>query len=352
MTQAAEPAVGAETAKNRTILIRAEKLRKTYGPVVAVSELTFEVRRGEILGLLGPNGAGKSTALRMLIGFQYPDAGKALLHGEDAFQDGPVARRALGYLPESVPLYADMEVRRYLEFFARVKRVNEPRAEVKRVIHRLDLKGVEHRPCGNISRGYRQRVGLAQALLGDPSILILDEPTSGLDPNQIHDFRQLLRDLGRERAILLSTHILPEAIEVCDRVLIMSRGKVVAEGSPADLAGSGQVHFVRLRLPSAPQPAEAGRFGLQKEGPEGTATAAVQGSGSGARGTAAATGAPAARGEGGAGIYRIRAALDRAEAQALLRLAVERNWEVLEWGAGAAALETVFRRLTLGGEEP
>jgi ABC-2 type transport system ATP-binding protein len=317
-------AVGREKSGALDIRVKADGLSKHYGEVAAVEDLSFEVGSGEILGLLGPNGAGKSTALRMLVGFQYPDAGRVVLNGRDVFLDGPAARASLGYLPESVPLYGDMEVRRYLEFFARIKAVADLHAEVERVIARLDLSKVVGRPCGNLSRGYRQRVGLAQALLGNPSVLILDEPTSGLDPNQIHDFRRLLRELGRNKAVLLSTHILSEALEVCDRVLILNRGRVVASGRPDTLMqGRGAVHWARLRLPGPPDEATAARFGLEREG------------GADGRGS-------------GPGIYRVRGDLERDQARALLRTVLEEDWEILEWGSGAAGLEALFRLLTLG----
>lgn len=310
--------------RDRTIPVVAQGLHKRYGPVLAVDDVSLEVHAGEILGLLGPNGAGKSTVLRMLTGFQYPDAGRVLLQGHDVFQEGPRARARLGYLPEAVPLYADMEVRRYLEFFARIKGAAPIRERVDSVIERLDLSRVLGRPCGNVSRGYRQRIGLAQALLQDPAILILDEPTSGLDPNQIKDFRTLLRDLGRDRAILLSTHILSEAMEVCDRVLILNRGRAVASGRPGELMGEGvSLHWARLRLPARATPEESARFALEPEFDEAVPGAGPYG-------------------------YRVRRDLPREEARHLLRTALDRNWEVLEWGSGAAGLEALFRRLTLG----
>jgi ABC-2 type transport system ATP-binding protein len=316
---------GQTVAAGAEILVEAQHLHKSYGPVTAVADLSLAVRRGEILGLLGPNGAGKSTALRMLVGFQYPDAGRVFLAGTDVLRDGSRARASLGYLPESVPLYAEMPARRYLEFFAAIKGVRDTRKEIARVTERLDLGRVLHRPCGNLSRGYRQRVGLAQALLGDPAVLILDEPTSGLDPNQISDFRLLLREVGREKAVLLSTHILPEALEVCDRVVILSRGRMVAEGSPAALAGGdATLHWARFRAPVQPPPGESERFGLVVDGTPGP---------------------------DGAVFLRARRELDSDDARALLRYALDHDWELREWGAGAAGLERVFRRLTLGEED-
>ncbi|MFN8546841.1 MAG: ABC transporter ATP-binding protein [Candidatus Eisenbacteria bacterium] len=300
-------------------LIQAQGLSKSYGPIVAVRDLSFEVMRGEILGLLGPNGAGKSTTLRMLIGFQYPDAGTVRMDGHDVFREGTRARRALGYLPEILPLYAEASVREYLEYFGALKSVERIEAAIARVVEELDLSAVQDRPCGNLSRGYRQRVGLAQALLSSPSILILDEPTAGLDPNQIQDFRRLIRELGRDRAILLSTHILPEALEICDRVLILNKGSAVASGNPQSIGSDDQtLHWARLRCGRAPSDAERARFGLVAEiHPE---------------------------------IYRLSRELDREGARELLALALSAGWELLEWHVGATGLEAAFRRLTLGEE--
>lgn len=301
---------------DRTPLIVARGLSKSYGSVSAVRDLSFVVARGEIVGLLGPNGAGKSTSLRMLIGFQFPDEGSVELQGLDVFKAGDRARAALGYLPESLPLYPEMDVRDYLGFFARLKQVPSVRIAVDRAVERLDLGAVYRRPCGNLSRGYRQRVGLAQALLADPAVLILDEPTSGLDPNQIQDFRNLIRGLGRDRAILLSTHILPEALEVCDRLLIMNKGSVVAEGRPGDLAGAGGAHWARVRVAGSLEAGVARRFAM---------TAEVEPQ-----------------------VYRLQRELRRDEVRDFLRVVVDEDWELLEWHTGAAGLETVFRRLTLG----
>lgn len=307
------------------VLIRAAGLHKSYGPITAVRDLSFEVRRGEIVGLLGPNGAGKSTTLRMLIGFQYPDAGTVVLDGRDVYRDGARARRTLGYLPETLPLYVEMTVREYLDHFAALKGITgggaggTKRAAVDRVLGELDLSAVADRACGNLSRGYRQRVGLAQALLAEPSILILDEPTAGLDPNQIQDFRRLIRELGRERAILLSTHILPEALEICDRVLILNRGRIVASGRPDSLGDEDQtLHLARIRLPESPDAEARQRFGLTDAGQGQT--------------------------------YRLAHDLDRERARELLRYVADRNGEVLEWHVGASGLEASFRRLTLGEE--
>jgi ABC-2 type transport system ATP-binding protein len=301
------------------LLIEAVGLAKSYGAVRAVQDLSFGVRRGEILGLLGPKGAGKSTTLRMLVGFQYPDAGEVRLVGRNVWREGEAARRELGYLPEALPLSPEMDVLAYLRYFAQLKGVSPVRPAVDRVVDTMDLAGVVRRPCGNLSRGYRQRVGLAQALLSEPHILILDEPTAGLDPNQIHDFRRRIRDLGRDRAILLSTHILPEAIEVCDSVLILHRGRAVARGTPRELAAGGTgLHWARLRAERSPSAEQRARFALEPE-------------------------------PGGA-VFRVTRDLDRGDARSLLQLIGAEGWELLEWQTGAAGLEAVFRRLTLGDD--
>lgn len=300
--------------------IEARRLVKSYGPVRAVDDVSFAVRRGEILGLLGPNGAGKSTTLRMLVGFQYPDSGEVRLLGHDVYRDGAAARAGLGYMPEALRLYPEMSVRGYLRHFAQLKALSDPAGALERVVRELALADVIDRPCGNLSRGYRQRVGLAQALLSDPAVLVLDEPTSGLDPNQIHDFRGLIRHLGRDRSVLLSTHILPEALEVCDRLVILSRGRVVAEGRPGELAGSARgLHWVRIRAVPPPEEELRARLDLDPESP-------------------------------GSEIYCLRRDLDPNEARALLAEVSARGWDLLEWQTGAAGLETVFRRLTLGQE--
>jgi ABC-2 type transport system ATP-binding protein len=218
-------------------VIEVQHLTKRYGPVTAVDDVSFTVERGEILGFLGPNGAGKTTTMRILTGYMPPTGGKAVVGGYDV-QDQPIeAKRRTGYLPETPPLYPDMTVRDYLDFCARIKGV--PRAErtnrVKSAMERTRIADVAHRHCGKLSKGYRQRVGLAQALLHNPDVLILDEPTAGLDPKQIIETRQLIKQLGGDHTVILSTHILPEVSQTCGRVVIINRGRVVAVDSPENL---------------------------------------------------------------------------------------------------------------------
>jgi len=216
-------------------MIRAEGLTKDYGARRALDNLTFEAARGEIVGFLGPNGAGKTTTMRILTGYMPPTAGKAEVAGYDVIAQSLEVRRRTGYLPETVPLYPDVSVFDYLKFMADLRHL--PQAQ-QRVNEALELVHLEDRAAGyiaNLSKGMRQRLGLAQALLHAPEVLILDEPTIGLDPAQIIEVRNLIRELGRERTVLLSTHILSEAQQVCNRVLIINKGRIVVEDSPERL---------------------------------------------------------------------------------------------------------------------
>ena len=220
-----------------SIEIDAEHLRKTFGATVAVHDVSFRIERGEVVGFLGPNGAGKSTTLRMLTGVFPPSAGRATIAGHDVVRDSLAARRSLGYLPERAAPYGEMPVARYLRFIAEMKGI-EARAltaAVREVMGAAGIERVAHRLVGNLSKGYRQRVGIAQALLGAPPVLILDEPTSGLDPEQVTEIRALVHGLGSERTVILSTHILSEVESICSRVMIMNRGRVLAVDSPARL---------------------------------------------------------------------------------------------------------------------
>ena len=218
-------------------MIEVQHLTKRYGPVTAVDDISFSVQRGEILGFLGPNGAGKTTTMRVLTGYMPPTDGKAVVAGYDVFEQPIEAKRRTGYLPETPPLYPDMTVRDYLSFVARIKGV--PRAErtarINEMMEKTRIADVADRHCGKLSKGYRQRVGLAQALMHNPDVLILDEPTAGLDPKQIIETRQLIKALAGDHTIILSTHILPEVSQTCQRVVIINRGKVVAVDTPDNL---------------------------------------------------------------------------------------------------------------------
>ncbi len=220
-------------------MISVNGLSKRFGATVAVDNISFQVPAGQVLGFLGPNGAGKTTTMRILTGFLPADSGTATIAGYDIFDQSLDVRKRIGYLPENAPLYMDMEVPDFLHFIASIRKI--PKLEIpksmKRIIDLCGLKLVMHKRIGELSKGYRQRVGLAQAMIHNPDILVLDEPTSGLDPNQIIEIRELIRELGQEKTVILSTHILPEVTATCDRILIIHKGKLVADGTPKELSG-------------------------------------------------------------------------------------------------------------------
>lgn len=217
-------------------MIIAEHVTKKYGTRLAVDDVSFQVPKGMVVGFLGPNGAGKSTTLKMIAGYLPPTSGRITVAGYDVVEDGLEARRHLGYMPEAVPLYPEMRVEEYLSFRAEIKGVRKNRrAAVQRAMELADITDVARRLIGELSKGYKQRVGLADALVASPPLLILDEPTAGLDPNQILQVRELIKSLGREHTIFLSTHILPEVEAVCSRVVIIARGRVAAEGTPDEI---------------------------------------------------------------------------------------------------------------------
>ncbi len=218
-------------------MIEVDHLTKQYGSLVAVKDLTFNVEKGEVVGFLGPNGAGKTTTMRILTCFQPATLGAARVAGFDVFHDPMEVKRRIGYLPEHPPLYRDMYVRSYLDFVARIKGVPS-RNRGTRVDDAMERCGIRDRAkqiIGQLSKGYRQRVGIAQAILHDPDVIILDEPTIGLDPNQIQEIRRVIRGLGREHTVILSTHILPEVEKTCDRVIIINRGRIAAVDTPENL---------------------------------------------------------------------------------------------------------------------
>jgi ABC-2 type transport system ATP-binding protein len=219
------------------IMIEVDSLSKFYGNTRAIDRVSFRVEEGEILGFLGPNGAGKTTTMRILTCFTPPSGGRARIHGHDVVSDSLEVRRLIGYLPETVPLYDEMTVKSYLDFIADAKgyKAAERKGQVERVVAEVGLGSVAERLIGNLSKGYRQRVGLGQALIGDPKVLILDEPTIGLDPRQISEVRALIKSMARQKTVILSTHILPEVSMICSKVVIISEGRIVASGSPEKL---------------------------------------------------------------------------------------------------------------------
>jgi len=218
-------------------MVEVKNLTKRYGPHTAVDDITFSVSKGEIVGFLGPNGAGKSTTMNILTGYLSASEGEVTIDGVNILEAPEKVKSQIGYLPENPPTYDEMIVRDYLMFVGRIK--NVPKAELKdRVeggLHTVGIVDVYNRRIGNLSKGYRQRVGLAQALLGDPEILILDEPTAGLDPKQIVEIRELIRELGKDRTVILSSHILPEVSEICRRIMIINNGRIVADGEPSTI---------------------------------------------------------------------------------------------------------------------
>ncbi len=218
-------------------MIEVENLTKYYGDRPAIDNITFRVEKGEILGFLGPNGAGKTTTMRILAGFFPPTSGIARVAGYDVVNNSIDVRRRIGYMPETIPLYKDMRVKEYLEFVAEVKGVPRKRrkSKIEKAMKECGTTEVYHRLIGKLSKGFQQRVGLAQALLHDPEVLILDEPTIGLDPKQIIEIRQLIKSLAGERTIILSTHILPEVSMTCQRVIIINEGKIIAMDTPENL---------------------------------------------------------------------------------------------------------------------
>lgn len=221
-------------------MVAAKHLSKTFGRVTAVRDASFSIEVGEIVGFLGPNGAGKTTTMKMLTGYLPPSSGTALIAGFDIIDNPLEARRHMGYMPENVPLYDDMRVREYLSFRARLKGIHGSgvRRTVGECMEKCGLENVRKKMIRTLSKGYRQRVGLADALLGSPPLLILDEPTNGLDPNQIRQIRELIRDLSAEHTVILSTHILSEVEMICNKVVIIDQGVIKAADTPANLTGS------------------------------------------------------------------------------------------------------------------
>jgi ABC-2 type transport system ATP-binding protein len=233
-------------------MIQIDKLTKYYGDVCAVDQISFEIKRGEILGLLGPNGAGKTTTLRILTCYMKPSSGTISVKGNNIYEHALEIKKLIGYLPESAPLYPDMLVYDYLNFTARIRELEGAGkdARIKELGSLCGINEVMHKPVHDLSKGYKQRVGLAHAMMNDPEILVLDEPTSGLDPNQIVEIREIIKEIGKEKTVILSTHILSEAEATCDRVVIINKGKIVADGATEELkkeAGNDYIVNISLR---------------------------------------------------------------------------------------------------------
>ncbi|MBV9127283.1 MAG: ATP-binding cassette domain-containing protein [Verrucomicrobia bacterium] len=322
-------------------MIKVEHLTKRYASHTAVNDLSFEVERGEIVGFLGPNGAGKSTTMRILSCFLPATTGRATVAGFDVFSQSLDVRRHLGYMPENVPLYTDMRVTEYLNYRAALKGLSGGRLKTRvgAVKELTDLRDVENKLIGKLSKGYRQRVGLAEAMVHEPDLLILDEPTIGLDPNQIRQVRDLIKDLGQRHTILLSTHILPEVEMTCSRVLIINKGRVVASDTPANLPGTlrsaGNIH-VEADAGAEDAAAELRKVRGVKDVAPVVAAASAE---------SPAVPAPSGRGHGFQEFeLRVEAGADpRLD---IYELARARNWKLRELSLRRATLEDVFVEIT------
>ena len=309
-------------------MIQVEHLTKHYGPVTAIQDVSFSVEPGKIVGFLGPNGAGKSTTMKILSCFMPASGGSARVAGYDVFRQSLEVRRRIGYLPENAPLYTDLRVASYLDFVAEIKGVGrgQRRARVADVMERCFVTDVQGRLIGKLSKGYRQRVGLAQALLGDPDVLILDEPTIGLDPRQIVEIRALIKELGGKHTVILSTHILPEVSVVCDSVIIINRGRVVAQGTLEQLGEAFPTSRLEVHVAA---PVEAAAAALQ----------AVPG-------VLRAEPRPAPP---GVAAFMLESSRERDLRGEVVQLAQSRGWKLLELHQ-ANTLEDIFMRV-IGGEE-
>lgn len=306
-------------------MIKVENLTKRYAGQTAIQDLNFEVGKGEIMGFLGPNGAGKSTTMRILSSFMPPTSGRASIAGFDIFEQSLQARAHLGYMPENVPLYNDMRVTEYLDYRAALKgvphrRVAERVGDVKEL---CGLKEVEKKIIGNLSKGYRQRVGLADALVHEPDLLILDEPTSGLDPNQIRQVRDLIKNLGKQHTILLSTHILPEVEMTCSRVIIINRGRIEACDTPENLLG--RIRTAGGVTVEAKVGNDDGAEELRKIAGVRDVTVSV---------------------EGDWQVFALRVEANTDVREEVYRLASERRWTLRELSQRRATLEDVFVEIT------
>jgi len=298
--------------------IQVSSLQKNYGEQKAVNNISFTVEKGQIVGFLGPNGAGKSTTMKILTGYLQADGGRAEVCGRDVSVDPLFTKANIGYLPESNPLYYDMFVREYLHFMASVHRINNVDARVEEVISLVGLQPESDKKIGQLSKGYKQRVGLAAALIHNPEVLILDEPTTGLDPNQIVEIREVIRRLGQEKTILFSTHILQEVEAICDRVIIINKGQLIADNSLADLQSKHSKPLIKVQFKQSIEPEW-----LRRTIPSLTSLNST---------------AP--------GNFEISAPdLNEAKKQ-LLELSMRENLDIMSLTSGEQTLEDLFRRLT------
>ena len=309
-------------------MIDVQQITKRYGQHTAIDRVTFSVAKGEVLAFLGPNGAGKTTTMRILTCFMPPTEGRATVAGYDCLEQSMDVKRRIGYLPETPPVYQELTVQEYLRFVGRLRGLAGAvlTTAMSREIERLGLGSVQHRLIGNLSRGYRQRVGLAQALIHDPPVLILDEPTVGLDPKQIIEIRELIKSLAGSHSVILSTHILPEATAVCQRVVIISGGRIVAEDTPDRLS-------TRLR--------HSEKIALTLTRPPGDVQARLR----------QVDGVLDVHGNGPAGHFLLESHLGKDIREDIARLAVTNNWGLIELKLISMTLEDVFLKLTRHEEE-
>ncbi|MBU1919862.1 ATP-binding cassette domain-containing protein [bacterium] len=307
-------------------MIELSQVCKSYGGVMAVDGVDLSVPSGQILGFLGPNGAGKTTTMRMITGYMPPTSGTIKVDGQDMEEHSLEIREKIGYLPEMAPVYQDMNVLDYLEYVATLRKLptSSRKSRIKEVISRCGLSSVLHKDIGQLSKGFRQRVGLAQAIIHDPAYLFLDEPTAGLDPNQIAEIRTLIKELGREKTVILSTHILSEVQATCDRIVIINAGKVVADNTPEKLQAGLEGRTVLMVT--------------MKSGPS-DATAKV-------KSLSSVEDVRAIPGHSGEVRLRIDSAPGQDIREAVFNLAVRENWVLLEMIPETQSLEEVFHKLT------
>ena len=314
-------------------MIEITDLSKRFGGLIAVDGVSFQVSRGNVLGFLGPNGAGKSTTMKMITGFIAPDAGSVVVGGDDISLHPVEVKRRIGYLPEGAPLYGEMTVKGFLEFIAEIRgyRGSERPQRVDRAVELLSLGSVIDKPIETLSKGFKRRVGLAQAILHDPQVLILDEPTDGLDPNQKHYVRELIRSMAKDKIIVLSTHILEEVDAVCDRAIIIADGRIVSDGTPAELEARSRLHnavSITVR-------------GKQVDGIRDDLAGL-----DGVRGVDVVE-------EGGECIrFQVFPEGEAVIIEQVGRMVRERGWEIEEMRVERGRLDEVFRRVTLGEDAP
>ena len=311
-------------------MIRIEDLTKYYGKSCAVDRIGFEIKKGEILGLLGPNGAGKTTTMRILACYLQPTSGNITVKDFNIYDHPVEIKKLIGYLPESAPLYPDMLVYDYLRFVAGLREIEKSASDlrIRELAGMCGINEVMHRPISELSKGYKQRVGLAHAMMGDPEILVLDEPTSGLDPNQIVEIRDIIKKIGKEKTVILSTHILSEAEATCDRIVIINNGRIVADGSTDELKReAGSDYVIHVSLMQGDFDDIKGHFGTIPE----------------------VTGVTLANSEKGVTDFHLSCSGTKDVRPAIYEIIKNNNWPLLEFHRETRTLENIFRELTKEG---